>query len=237
MFHYRTSEQPAVELNDEHCAHRWLDLEELDSLPIIPAGYEVAQHFRLLRDRIQIPRRPFYYMRHGQTEANVDPSLRRVDYDGPLNSTGRAQALALRQVVADLNIERLCVSPLLRARETASLSCEGLHLPVELTKDLGECPATVWHPLSAFQHGQGYQASEAVSHFLQRVKKGLEDALQAPSTPLIVAHGGVYLGISYLLGLTGYPWRIENCGLVRIDPVGKDAWRAQSLHSVHDESR
>src|SRR6266568_905550 len=61
-----------------------------------------------------------YLVRHGESEGNVNPGLRRSD-DPPLTERGRAQASRAAAALAELRIEEVCSSPLRRARETAAV--------------------------------------------------------------------------------------------------------------------
>jgi probable phosphoglycerate mutase len=63
-----------------------------------------------------------YLVRHGESTWNAEHRLQ-GQLDPPLSETGRAQALELRPVVERLGVaaERVIVSDLSRARETASL--------------------------------------------------------------------------------------------------------------------
>ncbi|GLS06146.1 histidine phosphatase [Chitiniphilus shinanonensis] len=76
--------------------------------------------------------RPFYLLRHGQTEYNT---LRRLQgrCDSPLTELGQAQARnmgeALRRRIGDAAGWRLLASPLPRAQHSARLVAEALGLP------------------------------------------------------------------------------------------------------------
>lgn len=61
-----------------------------------------------------------YIFRHGQTDYNV---TRRVmgQLDIPLNETGIAQAVELAEKIANMHIEAIYTSPLLRAKQTAQI--------------------------------------------------------------------------------------------------------------------
>lgn len=58
-----------------------------------------------------------YFVRHGQSEANVAPIIQPPD--SPLTEKGRKQADHIAERVSKLKFEALIVSPALRAKETA----------------------------------------------------------------------------------------------------------------------
>lgn len=65
----------------------------------------------------------FYFIRHGQTDANLQGLMCGASWDISLNDTGTKQAegaaFTLRQAVTSLGA--ICVSPMIRARQTAEI--------------------------------------------------------------------------------------------------------------------
>ena len=61
-----------------------------------------------------------YLVRHGQTDWNIEKKTQ-GHTDIPLNGTGKRQAEELAEKIADLKIDRIISSDLLRARETAEI--------------------------------------------------------------------------------------------------------------------
>ena len=84
-----------------------------------------------------IPRRRFFYLRHGETDWNAHGRAQGRS-DIPLNGTGRAQAREAAARLAGRGVGRIVASPLARARETASIVAEALDLPIEIDVDLQE---------------------------------------------------------------------------------------------------
>ncbi|MCP4432256.1 MAG: histidine phosphatase family protein, partial [Gammaproteobacteria bacterium] len=65
---------------------------------------------------------PVYLIRHGQSQFNAAFNESRIDpmiFDAPLTNKGRTQAVAARELVADLGIKQVITSPLTRAIQTA----------------------------------------------------------------------------------------------------------------------
>lgn len=63
------------------------------------------------------PEKIVYFVRHGQSEANVSPVFQSPD--SPLNETGKNQAQKIAERIAKLSFETLIASPLARTKETA----------------------------------------------------------------------------------------------------------------------
>jgi broad specificity phosphatase PhoE len=70
-----------------------------------------------------IPKRPFYFLRHGQTDIE-----RRYQghSDVPLNGMGIDQARAAAECLACIPINRIVARPLIRAVATAAIVAEKL---------------------------------------------------------------------------------------------------------------
>ena len=61
-----------------------------------------------------------YIMRHGETEDNTKRILQ-GQKNNPLNNQGKKQALEAREQLKDIVFDKIYVSPLIRAIETAEL--------------------------------------------------------------------------------------------------------------------
>jgi len=83
--------------------------------------------------------RPFYFLRHGQTDWNVEGRLQ-GHTDIPLNATGVEQARLAAEVLKRHPITRIISSPLVRALKTAAIAAEGIRLPVHVDSNLMERP-------------------------------------------------------------------------------------------------
>jgi probable phosphoglycerate mutase len=75
-----------------------------------------------------IPKRPFYFLRHGQTNWNLEGRYQGHS-DVPLNATGIAQARAAAACLAGVPIARIVASPLIRALVTAAIVGEKIQKP------------------------------------------------------------------------------------------------------------
>lgn len=142
--------------------------------------------------------RPFYFLRHGETEWNVDGRAQ-GQADIPLNATGIEQAKRAAEIVRGLGITTICTSPLIRAHETARMSAEASGARLTVIDDLKECgfgEAEGWQRgawISDFwQKGLVPEGGEPFSDFLARSLRGVNAALELEGPVLIVAHAGVY---------------------------------------------
>ncbi len=79
-----------------------------------------------------------YFVRHGQSEANVMRIISNRNLAHPLTDVGREQAAHLARSLAAIPLTAIYSSPVLRARQTAEIVSELLHLPVEISDALRE---------------------------------------------------------------------------------------------------
>jgi broad specificity phosphatase PhoE len=85
-----------------------------------------------------LPHQPFYFMRHGQTDWNLQGRLQGHS-DIPLNATGLAQAHAAADALTDESIEVIVSSPLIRALKTAAIVAERIARQIYIDGQLKEC--------------------------------------------------------------------------------------------------
>lgn len=71
----------------------------------------------------------FYFVRHGQSEANAAHSI--ADDTPKLTELGRDQARATAQLLKDKNITKILTSPLIRAQQTAEIIASELRIKLE----------------------------------------------------------------------------------------------------------
>jgi broad specificity phosphatase PhoE len=85
----------------------------------------------------ELPRRNFYFLRHGQTAWNVDGRFQ-GHTDIPLNDLGLAQAHDAAKHLAHCPLDLIVASPLIRARRTAEIVSEALGKPLLVDDELKE---------------------------------------------------------------------------------------------------
>jgi 2,3-bisphosphoglycerate-dependent phosphoglycerate mutase len=79
-----------------------------------------------------------YFVRHGESEANVLQIISNRGYKHGLTDRGRQQALTLAQTLQDANIARIYASPLMRAVQTAEILADAWGVDYSTTPALRE---------------------------------------------------------------------------------------------------
>jgi broad specificity phosphatase PhoE len=169
------------------------------------------------------PAERFYFVRHGQTDANIGNLAAGAGWDIDLNETGISQARELagsEHIKSCLEVQTICVSPMRRAMQTANALRSIIKAPLvqidELREwHLGDWERRSWSDLPSLFHPESNPPNgESQLEFGQLVAVGLNKALAHPGPVLIVAHGGVWHGIARILSLPG--GSISNCELKQL---------------------
>lgn len=179
-----------------------------------------------------IIRKPFYYIRHGQTDWNVERRFQ-GNMDIPLNDTGIAQAHSAKALLANLPITHIYSSPLQRARVTADIANEALGLKITDVRDLMEVNFGVMEgklrPTGGFskgwQTGTTPDKAETYVDFTTRVLTAINLVLEKDGILLVVAHGGVFMPIDSHMQL-GVGAHLPNARPVHLSPPidGQERW-------------
>ncbi|MBO1323552.1 histidine phosphatase family protein [Acetobacter sp. TBRC 12305] len=198
----------------------------------------------------QLSPRPYWYLRHGQTDWNR-AGLSQGRTDVPLNETGLEQAAtagqlieqALRASRADggLGIARIVSSPLERALRTANvvrdeLAARGLPvMPLTIEDDLAEVcfgeqegqPIGTWYDDWIAGH---YTPAGAESFDVLRARAvgAVNRATQEPGQPLIVAHGALFRALRSAMALPANV-RLPNAIPLSAAPEPDGAWSLRQL--------
>lgn len=229
MYYLKTNAFPNVQLNNEHQDYQWISMDEVAGFPLMAGALECLHHCKALANKEVASRIPFYFIRHGETDVNADPNIKRVDYDLPLNIRGKDQAHQARKVIESVPLKSVCFSPIQRAVETKDILVSSLNLEHEELDDLSECNAHIWTKMVQLEEGRGFHVCHEVENFLGRTMRGLNTALQRQSPTLLVAHGGIHWALCYHLSIENHPWKIGNCQLVHFQPVGDVDWKADII--------
>jgi broad specificity phosphatase PhoE len=157
-----------------------------------------------------------YFVRHGQSEANVLREFSNSGVKHPLTSLGVEQAGWLAQSLAGQQFAQIYSSPVLRAEQTAEILAQTLHAPVEVTESLREWSVGVlegtrdesgWALHQAVQEdwflhgrlGSKISGGESYLEIRSRFVPFIEDLLQAgqgrAEQVLLVGHGGLYIAM------------------------------------------
>jgi len=180
-----------------------------------------------------------YLVRHGEAEGNQRGAfLGRRDVS--LTNTGRSQTLELRARIRDLKIDVAYVSPLRRARETASLLLAERDLEPTVDARLAEQDYGRWDGLifpeartafpddfRAWRRGDprtpptGGETLQAVAVRMQDFYAELAKTVPAGSAALLVGHAGAFQTlICQLMGVglrNFWPFRLQPASLTEIE--------------------
>ena len=177
-----------------------------------------------------------YLIRHGQTEWNQrDVALGQTDMD--LSEFGEAQLVRLKQRFADIKVDRIISSDLLRTRKTSAAVAGNKGTPIELLPQLrersfgsweGQDNPTVNARLSEMATDNGLplydaKAPDGESHrdVWERVEPVLYPYFADDLNLAIVTHGGtsrVILSILLKGTLdTTFCFKLEHAGVSQID--------------------
>ncbi len=152
----------------------------------------------------------------------------------PLNETGRAQAREAATLLADRGIIAIFCSPLQRARQTAAIVNETLHLPVTCEPELreaayGEMEA---RPMAEWFHrwiaGDFTPAGgESFAELGERAAQAMRSILRSPGLALVVAHGSLFRGLRKQMGMP-YTLPTPNGQPLYCEPLAAGGWRIGS---------
>jgi probable phosphoglycerate mutase len=175
---------------------------------------------------IRLFTRPFYYLRHGETEANVAGTIA-GSLDVELTVLGREQARRAASALADKPISAIYASSLRRARDTAQPIAEALQLPVTILAEIAE---RNWGDLEGMPrhtmvNGAKPAGAESAEIFLQRVLSGFSRIDAA--VPLIVAHSGVFRVLCRTLDIVETEGPVANALPLHFVPLPEGGWRME----------
>jgi probable phosphoglycerate mutase len=161
-----------------------------------------------------------YFVRHGESEANVLRVISNRDLPHALTEAGRAQAQALAQKLRDVPFTRIYASQVLRARQTAEIVSHQLGAPYEPTEALHEFDCGILEGRSdpdaheayrqltaAWMEGRewdrGIEGGESLHDVRRRLGSFVERLVRehaATDTLLLVGHGATYrFGLPFVL--------------------------------------
>lgn len=155
----------------------------------------------------------FYFVRHGESEANTQHIISNRGLQHGLTDVGRQQANALAARLKHVRFARIYSSPLLRALQTAEILSRELGAPCEVADALREFDCGVWEGESSRAHGDDYgrlfrdwqagwwntrfEGGESLldvqARFVPFVEQITREHGEADNL-LLVSHGGTLLG-------------------------------------------
>jgi probable phosphoglycerate mutase len=156
-----------------------------------------------------------YFVRHGESEANILQEVSNREFKHPLTDKGREQASTLAQNLQAMGIPvaRLFTSPLMRAVQTAEILSAALGLPYEMADALREFDCGILEGLSDDECWQMHYALRVAwfeaHRWEQRIEGGesffdirdrfvpfidgvIRDYRDGQDNIMLVGHGGTY---------------------------------------------
>jgi probable phosphoglycerate mutase len=157
-----------------------------------------------------------YFVRHGQSEANIIREISNRGWRHGLTEKGRAQAAALGETLRDANVKFIYTSPLKRAVETAQILNSCLRVPYAHTDALREfdCGKAeghseewawdlhhwVWeewhthnHPDSRIDGGESL--TDLLNRFVPIVDRLVAWKKDTSESFVLIGHGGLYWAV------------------------------------------
>ena len=153
-----------------------------------------------------------YFVRHGESHANIQHVISNRDSRFGLTALGRGQAAMLAANLEQLPLTVIYSSPVLRARETAEILSQSFGLPYQVTEALREYDCGILEEKSDAEswklHGEIADAWTLNHNYLRKPKGGecyldikerfipfvegfVNNGLHAQGHILLVSHGGL----------------------------------------------
>jgi broad specificity phosphatase PhoE len=157
-----------------------------------------------------------YFIRHGESAANLLGEFSNSGFKHPLTERGILQALSVARVLSSLQIEQIYSSPVMRAVQTAQIIAASLSAPVEITEALREWSVGIYEgttdPAGWEMHRQVQEdwfihqrldskmpGGESFREIRDRFVPFIEGLVQNCGNPnrkiILVGHGGLYLAM------------------------------------------
>lgn len=188
----------------------------------------------MIDNRHSFPLKPFYFIRHGETEWNRRGIIM-GSMEIPLNEVGIKQAHEASFVLENESFDVIVSSPRIRAKKTAEIISNKANKPLMFEEGLaeinwGEAEGTPHDPTkSIFNVEDTPQGAETFVAFQRRVIEAMSGVLLMEKLPLIVSHGGVFKALTHHLGYQDLS--SSNCTPFIFKPPGESShtWLICSL--------
>ena len=154
-----------------------------------------------------------YFVRHGESTANILRVFSNHALDHPLTPLGVAQARSLAEKLAGKAIRRIYSSPVKRAVQTASILAESQGIEFEITKALQEWDVGIyegtadpegwklhrqvmedWLVHHRYDHKMpgGESFNEIQARFVPFIENLIQAGMGSEEETVLVGHGGLY---------------------------------------------
>ena len=157
-----------------------------------------------------------YFVRHGESTANLLMEFSNSGFKHPLTEKGIEQARTLAHGLSGMRFERIFSSPVMRAVQTARILAESLQSPLEISEALREWSVGIYEGTTDpagwdlhrqvqedwFHHQKfdskmpgGENFHEIRARFVPLIDKLVQQGKGTDQNYLLVAHGGLYLAM------------------------------------------
>lgn len=181
----------------------------------------------------------FYFLRHGRTEWN-EKELCQGHTDIPLNSAGREEAKSAAQRLHSEPITKIFTSPLLRARETATLIQDAFPktelFEIEELKERhygilegGKSEVMYYLEEKEIEHPsipKMYRVEEREA-VRKRLISGINRCHKASENPLIVSHGRLFSILCEIMDVPP-PEQLANTAIALCEPTSS-GWNVKMI--------
>lgn len=131
-----------------------------------------------------------YFVRHGETEANVARIIAGGEYESPLTQKGKSQAKKAGQILKDKNIDTIVCSPMERTIDTATI----------IAREVGIDPKAIIKDKAFIEVHNKYYSGKLYETRLSHIKEDrLVDDIEKPD----VVKNRVEEGIARIKKLSG----------------------------------
>lgn len=175
-----------------------------------------------------------YLIRHGQTTGDIEDRYG-GDYNDHLTDEGKSQSKVLAEKLKEKGIEKIFVSPRIRAQETAKIVSDVLKVPLETIDDFRERNAYgILTGMTKKEAEQKFpEASEQVKsyqntiegaenyeHFKTRILNALNDITSKNyQTIAIITHGGP-ISCFFREVIKKEIFGLKDCGIIELEKDG-----------------
>lgn len=200
-----------------------------------------------------------YFVRHGESTANLVHEFANSGFKHPLTEKGVAQAQTLARKLSGLQFATIYSSPVMRAVQTAEILAESLHTRLEITEALREWSVGIYEgtndpagwelhrqvqedwfihhkPESLMPGGESWL--DIGARFVPFIEGLVRDGQHSEHKFLLVGHGGLYLAmlpailtnVDFSLASQGFPYTA--CTVAETRPSGLHclSWCDQPLN-------
>jgi probable phosphoglycerate mutase len=157
-----------------------------------------------------------YFVRHGESVANVERVFSNSGFKHPLTEKGIEQARLLAHNLAGQGISRIYSSPVMRAVQTAEILSQTLNAEIEITEALREWSVGILEDTDTpegwemhrqvqedwFLHGklenkipEGENFLEIRERFVPFIEKLVEAGRDSDERVVLIGHGGLFVAM------------------------------------------